>query len=81
MSLRFALLMIEAMALLHRTGMSSSLAESGRWSTLVAFVCVSLVCWGSVVGALLVSGLESMHLAMFLSRVMRFSCLVSAIVM
>ena len=44
MSLWFTLLMIEAMALLHRDGMSSSLGESGGWSTSVACVCVRLVC-------------------------------------
>ena len=81
MSLRFAVLMIEAMALFHRARMSSSLGESGRWSTSVACVCICLVCWGSVVNALLVVGLGSMRLTVFLSRVMRFSCLVSAFVM
>ena len=81
MSLRLTLLMIEAMALLHIVGMSSSLGESERWSTSVACVCVCLLSWGSVVGALLVLGSGSMRLAVFLSRVMRFSCFVSAFVM
>ena len=81
MSLRFALLMIGAMALLHSAGMSSSLGESGRWSTLDAFVCACLLCWGSVVGVLLVLGLGCMRMAVFPSCVMRFSCLVSAFVM
>ncbi len=81
MSLRFALLMIEAMALLHRAGMSSSLGESERWNTSVACVCVCLVSWGSIVGILLVLGLGSMRLAVFLSRLMRFSCLAFAFVM
>ncbi len=46
MSLRFALLMIEAMALLHSAGMSSRLGESGRWSTSVAFMlCVGGRLW------------------------------------
>ena len=68
--------MIVAMALLHRAGMSSRLGESGSCSMSDACVCVCLVCWGSVVSVLLVSGLESMFLAVFLSLVMRFSCLV-----
>ena len=38
MSLRFALLIIEAMALLHRVGMSSSLGESESCSTSLACV-------------------------------------------
>jgi len=73
--------MINAMALYHSTGMSFSLGESGKWSTSDAFVCVCLVCWGTVVGVLLDLWMGSMRLAMFLSRVMRFSCLVSAFVM
>jgi len=80
-TLRFNLLMIEGMALLHRAGMSSSLGESRRWSTSVACVCDCFVCWGSVVSALLVLWMGSMRLTVFLSRVIRFSCLVSAFVM
>ena len=69
------------MAFLHRAGMSSSLGESGSWITSVACVCVCLVCWRSVVSVLLYLGLESMRLAVFLSRVMRVSCIVSVFVM
>jgi len=36
MSFRFALLMMEAIALWHREGMSSSFGVSGRWRTVVA---------------------------------------------
>ncbi len=39
-SLRFALLIIEAMALLHRAGMSSSLGGLERWSRASAWLCV-----------------------------------------
>ena len=75
--MRLDLFMIVAMALLHKTGMSSSLGESESWSTSMACVWVFLVCWGSVVGDLLVFGLGSIRLAVFPSHVMRYSCLVS----
>ncbi len=71
MSLQFALLIIEAMALLHRAGISYSLGESERCGTSLACVFVFLVCWGSVVNVLLVFGLGGMRLIVFLSRVMR----------
>jgi len=61
--------------------MSTSLGESERCSTSLACVWVCLVCWGSVVDGVLVFGLGSMLLAVFLSRVMLFSCLVSDYVM
>ena len=57
-SLRMALLIDVAMALLHRAGISSSLGGSGSCSTSLACVCVCLVCWGSVVVDVLVFGLE-----------------------
>ena len=76
-----ALFMIVAMALLHKAGMSSGLGKSESWSTLLACVWVFLVCWGSVVGCLLVFRMESIRLAVLLSRVMRFSCLISYFVM
>ncbi len=79
--MRFALFMTVAMALLHKAGMSSSLGESESCNTSLACVWVCLVCWGSVVDGLLVFGLGSMRLAVFMSRVMRFSCLVSDFVM
>ncbi len=45
------------------------------------FGCFYVVCWGSVVAALIVLGLGGMRLAVFLSRVMRFSHLLFAYVM
>ena len=79
--MRLALLMIMAMALLHRAGISSMLGGSGSCSTSLACVWICLVCWGSVAVGVLVFGLGSMFLAVFLSRVMRFSCLVYNCVM
>ncbi len=79
-SLRFALLMIEAIALLHRAGMSSRLGWYGRRRTSLACVCVCVACWGLVVDGLLVFGLGRIRLALFLSFVMRFSVLVSEFV-
>ena len=80
--MRLALLMIVAIALLHKTGMSSRLDGSGSCSTSLACVWACLVCCGSVVVVACVFGLGSMFLAGFLSRVMRFSrCLVSDYVM
>ncbi len=79
-SLRLALFMMVAMALLHEAGMSSRLGGSRRCASLAcAWVC--LVCWGSVVNGLLVFRLGSICLAVFPSRVMRLSCLVSDFVM
>jgi len=79
--LRFALYMIVAMALLHKAGISSSMDGYGSCSNSMACVWVCLVCWGSVVAGVLVFGFGSMVLAVFLSRVMRYSCLVSDFVM
>ena len=70
------MLMIVAIDLLHKAGMSS-----GSCSTSLACVWVCLVYWGSVVGDVLVFGLGSMRLSVFLSRVIRFNCLVSDFVM
>ena len=70
-----------AINVFHKAGISSSLGEYGSCSTSLACVWVFLVCRGSVVGGLLVFGLGSMRLAVFLSRVIRFSCLVSDFVM
>ena len=47
----------------------------------MACVRICMVCVESVVISVLVFGLGSMRLAVFLSRVMRFSCLVSEFVM
>ncbi len=44
MSLRFVLLIIVAIALLHRAGMSSSLGGYGMCSISLAWVSVCLVC-------------------------------------
>ena len=80
-SLWLALLRIMAMALLHIAGISSSLGGYGSCSTSLACVWVCLMCWGSVAVGVLVFGLGSMRLVVFLSRVMRFSCFVSNFVM
>ena len=73
--------MIVAMALFHKAGMFSRLGESGSCSTSLACVWVYLVCWGSIVGGVLVFGLGSIRLAVLLSRVIRFNCLVFDFVM
>jgi len=80
-SLRLALYMIVAMALLHKAGMSSRLGVSGSCSTSLACFGVCLVYWGSVVDGVLVFELGRMRFAVFLSRVMHFNCLVSDFVM
>ncbi len=79
--MRLALFIIVTMALLHKARMSSSLDESESCSTSLACVCVCLVYWESVASGLLVVGLGIIRLAVFLSRVMRFSCLLSDVVM
>ncbi len=76
-----ALFMITAMALWHRAGMSSSLGQSGSFRTSLACVRVCMMCVELVVVGVLVFGLGSMIFAVFLSRVMRLSCLVSDFVM
>ncbi len=73
--------MIVAMALFLKAGMSSRLGVSGRCSTSLTCVCVCLVCWGLVVDGVLIFGLGSIRLAVFLSRVTRFYCLMSDFVM
>ena len=79
--MRLALFMIVAMDLLHKAGMSSRLDGFGSYSTSLACVWVCLVSCGSVAVLAFVFGLGSKLLAVFLSRVMRFSCLVSDFVM
>ena len=76
-----ALFIIVAMALMHKDGIPSRLGGFGRCSTSVACVWVCLVYWGLVVVGVFVFGLGSMRLAVFLSRAIRFSCLVSDFVM
>ena len=80
-SSRLALVMIVAIALLHRAGMPSTLGESGSCSISDACVWVCLVCWGSVRVGVSVFGLRFMFLTVFLSRVMCFSCVVPNFVM
>ena len=80
-SLRLALLIIVAMALLHRARISYSLGGSGSCSTSLDFVWVCLMCRGSAVVSVLVFNLGSMFLAVYPSRVMCFSCLVSNFMM
>ena len=79
--MRLALFMMVAIALLHKAGMFSRLGGSGIYSTSLAFVCVLFVCCGPVAVVALIFGLGSKFLAVFLSRVMRFICLVSDFVM
>jgi hypothetical protein len=81
-SLRLTLLIIVAMALLHKARISIILRESMSWNTLVACVWICLVCWGSDLDGLLIFELGSMRLAMFLSCVMRLRlrCVVSDLV-
>ena len=79
--MRFALFMIAAMALWHRAGIPYSSGGSGSCRTSLACVRVCVVCMGSVVICVSVFSLGSMLLAVFLSRGMRFSCLVPDFVM
>jgi hypothetical protein len=53
--------------------MSSKLGGPESFSTSLACVWVCMVSWGSVVNSVLVFGSGSIRLAVFLSRVMRFS--------
>ena len=80
-SLRLALLMITAMALWHRAEISYIFGGSGSCRTSLACVRVCVVCVESVVASVSVFGLGNMILAVFMSRVIRFSCLVSDFVM
>ena len=61
--------------------MSSNSGGLGSWRTSLACVRVCVVFVGSGVVDVSVFGLGSMFLAVFLSRVMRLSCLVSEFVM
>ena len=79
--MRLALLMIVAMALLHKTGMFFRLGRSGSFSISLACVWVCLVYWGSAVDGVLVFVLGNMRLTVFLSRVDRFNFLVYDFVM
>ena len=73
--------MIVAMSLLHKAGISSSFGEFLSWRSSVTCVRACLECWGSDMYGLLVFELGSMLLAVFLSRVMRLSCIISDSVM
>ncbi len=79
--MRFALFMITAMALWHRAGISSSSGGSGSCRTSLACARVCVVLLGFVVSGVSVFGLGSMLFVVFLSLVMRLSCLVSDFVM
>ena len=79
--MRFDLFMITAIALWHRAGISSRSGGSGSCSTSVACVRGWVERVVSMKVGVLVFGLGNMLLAVFLSRVMRFCCLVSDFVM
>ena len=80
-NLRLALFMIVSIALLHNAGMSSRVGGSGSCSTVLACVWVYLACRELVSVVAFVFGLGSMFLAVFLSRMIRFSCILSDFVM
>ncbi len=80
-SLRFALFMIVAIALWHSVGISCSSGVFGSCSISVACVRVCVVRVASFVVKASVFVLGIMMLAVFLSLVMRLSCLVSDLVM
>jgi hypothetical protein len=80
-SLRFAMFMITAMAPWHRARMSSRSGGSGSCSASVACVRACVLRIVSFMIGVLACGLGSMLLAAFISREMRFSCLVSDFVM
>ncbi len=73
--------MIAAIALWQSVGISWSSGGSESCSILVACVRVCVLLAGSVVVGASVFGLGSMFFAVFLSRVIRLSCLVSDFVM
>ena len=79
--MRFALFTIGAMALWHRAGISSSSGVSGICKTSLACVRVCAVFFVFVEDGVSVLGLGSMLFAVFLSFVMRLSCLLSDFVM
>ena len=76
-SLRFDLFTMAAMALWQKAGMPSRSGGLGSCMAALACVRVCVVLWGPVVIDMSVFGLGSMFFAMFLSFVMRLSCLVS----
>ncbi len=73
--------MIEAMALWHNAGMSSSLGVSVSCSTSLAVICVCMIRFGSLIGGVAYVGFGSICLVVFLSLVIRLSCRVSDLVM
>ncbi len=79
--MRLPLFMIVGMALLHNAGMSYRFGGSGSCSTSLACFRVCFVCCGLFIVGVLVPGLGSIFLAVFLSRVSRCSCLLSDFVM
>ena len=80
-SLRFALFIMAAVALWHSAEISSSSGGSGSCRTSLAYVHVCVSVLGLDVIGVSVVGLGGMMLAVFLSLVMRLSCLVSDFVM
>ncbi len=79
--MRFALFTMAAMALCQRAGIFSSSGGLGRCRTSLACVHVLVVFLELVTLDVSVLGLGSMFFAVFLSLVMRLSCLVSDFVM
>ncbi len=77
--MRLALLMIEAMALWHSAGMSSSLGVSVNYSTSLAFF-LFMIRFESLIGGVICVGFGSIILVVFLSLVIRLSCRVSDLV-
>ncbi len=80
-SLRLALVRIVEIALWQRAGISTSCGGSASCSTSVACVRVFVERGVSVAFGVSALGLERRFLAMFRSFEMRFSCLVSDLVM
>ncbi len=80
-SLLLALVMMEAMALWQREGMSSILGGSVSWRISVAVDSVFVRRCGSVVGGGACVDFGSMLWLVFLSLVIRLSCRVSDFVM
>ena len=74
-------MMMEAMALWHREGMSSSLGVFVSWRISVAVDCVCVIRCGSVEGGGAFLDFGSMFWLVFLSLVIRLSCRVSDLVM
>ena len=81
MSFRLALLMMDAIALWQREGMSSRLGVFVSWRTVVASTWVGLVaegCWGGE--GLSCWGVRNCWLVVLRSRVGRLTCLSSELV-